>query len=147
MTLDEKFGIPVLFAIMAIVLASFLTSANQYMTVLRFDLLDAPFGEPIKLDYDREIKRDFDGLWRVDLYRAGVWIETARAAGVHTYRTTATLPPADDLDLDWLSYGDPDFANLPCGRYSVAVKWFINPESHLMRRSVEASDDFVVICP
>lgn len=147
MTLDEKFGIPVLLAIMAIVLASFLTSANQYMTVARFDLLDTPFGEVVPLDYEREIKRDFEGLWRVDLYRDGVWIETARANGVHTYRTTATLPQGDELNLDWLAYGDPGFADLPCGRYSVAVKWFINPDSLLMRRAVEARDDFVVTCP
>lgn len=146
MTLDERFGVPLLLAIMALVVAAVMTSADNYMTVTQFNLLDARQGERVMLDYDRIIKRDFDGEWRLDLYLNGVWIAAARSPGVHTYRTTAKLPAPDALDLDWLSFNDPAFAELPCGDYEAAVQWIINPESHLWRRTVEARDHFMVTC-
>lgn len=146
MTLDERFGVPLLLAIMALVVASVMTSANNYMEVVRFNLLDAVQGERVMLDYDRIIKRDFTGAWTVDLYVNGVWIAAARSQGQHNYRTTAQLPPVEDRDLDWLTDGDPAFAELPCGDYEAAVQWIINPDSHLMRRTVEARDHFMVTC-
>lgn len=146
MKIDEKFGIPAFLAIMAMVLAALMTSSTQYLDVTTFNLLDSGRGEQVVLDYERTIKRDFEGTWRVDLYRDDVWIATARASGLHTYRTTAVLPPKHERDLAWLTFGDPAFENLPCGRYSVAVQWFINPDSMIWRRTVEVRDDFVVTC-
>lgn len=146
MRLDEKFGISLFLTIMAIVVASMMTSANNFLEVTRFNLLDARQGERVMLDYDRIIKRDFDASWRLDLYLNSVWIAAARSPGVHTYRTTASLPQPADLDLEWLSYGDPGFAELPCGDYEAVVQWVINPDSHIMRRVVEARDHFMVVC-
>lgn len=145
MTFDEKFGVPALLLILAFCAAAVLTSANHYLEVTTFDLRDAGQGRPVALDYAREIKRDFDATWRVDLYRDGVWIATAEAPNVHTYRTTAVLP--EHIDLGWLTYGNRRFDNLACGDYSVAVQWFINPESIIWRRVVEVHDDFRVFCP
>lgn len=146
MTLDEKFGIPFFLALMALVVASVMTSANNYLEVVRFNLLDARQGERVMLDYDRLIKRDFDASWRLDLYRNGVFTMSASSPGVHRYRTTAELPPKSDLDLFWLSYDDPEFLDLPCGDYEAAVQWTINPGSVLMKRTVETRDDFMVVC-
>lgn len=146
MTLSEKFGVSTMLMILAIVVAAILTNASKYMEVTTFNLLDARAGERVMLDYERTIKRDFEAVWTVDLYRDGVWIETARAEAPHNYRTTANLPDANDLDLDWLTYGDPAFLGLMCGSYSVAVRWIINPDSHIMRRVVEVHDDFMVTC-
>lgn len=146
MTLDEKFGIPALLLIMALVVAAVLTSGNNYLEVTKFDLIDARQGERVMLDYERVIKRDFEGTWRVDLYRRNVWIAAAVSPDVHQYRTTAVLPSDSAMDLDWLTYGDPAFLSLPCGDYTVAVRWIINPESHIMRRAVEVSDGFKVVC-
>lgn len=146
MTLDERFGVPFLLAIMAFVVVAVMTSANNYLEVTRFNLMDARRGERVMLDYDRIIKRDFDAGWRLDLYRDGVWTAAAQSPGVHPYRTTVQLPPAGDLDLAWLSFDHTAFVGLPCGHYEAVVRWTINPDSHLWLRTVEARDGFAVIC-
>lgn len=146
MTIGEKFGVSALLLVLAIVLAAFMTNAGRNMTVDRFDLLDARHGERVMLDYNRTIKREFDATWRLDLYRDGVWVAVATSPGVHPYRTTAVLPPAADLDLDWLSYGDPAFHDLACGEYEAVVRWTINPGSFAMKRILEARDHFTVFC-
>lgn len=146
MTRSETFGVSTLLLILAIVLGAFLTSAGKYLQVTRFDLLDARQGERVMLDYERTIRRDFNATWRLDLYRNGVWVETAASPGVYRYRTTAALPPPGDLDLAWLAYGAPGFQKLPCGDYEAVLRWTIHPESVAMRRALEVRDSFTVIC-
>lgn len=146
MTVYEGFSVSGLLMILSVVLAAFLTNAGIYMRVERFDLLDARQGERVMLDYERTFLRDFDATWRLDLYRNGTWIEAAFAPNVHRYRTTAKLPPPEERDLSWLSYEDPDFADLECGDYEAVVRWTINPDSLLMRRRLEARAKFTVIC-
>lgn len=143
---DEKFGVPFLLILMALVIGAVLTSGGRYFEVRKFNLLDARQGERVVLEYDRVIKRDFDADWRVDLYRNGVWVAEATSPRTHRYRTIAVLPDPKKLDLAWLTYGDPAFDDLACGDYRVVVSWIINPQSLLMRRRVEAQDSFVVIC-
>ena len=146
MTLGEKFGVSTLLMILAIVLAAFLTNAGKYLQVTRFDLVDARQGERVMLEYDRTIRRNFDATWRLDLYRDGVWVETATSPGVHRYRTSAVLPPPGDLDLAWLAYGAPGFRDLPCGDYEAVLRWTLHPETLAMRRAIEVRDRFKVIC-
>ena len=144
MTYDERFGVPFLLMVLAACLAGFLTNAGIYYEVTKFDVLDTAKGERVLIDYERTIKRDFNATWTVDLYRGGVFVGSAQSMAVHTYRTTARLPST--VDLEWLTFGDPDFANLECGDYTIAVVWTINPTTTWMRRTIEARDDFKVVC-
>jgi len=144
MSFSEKFGVSVMFLILAVFVAAFLTSSNNYLEVTRFNVLDARQGEPVGIDYDRIIKRDFRASWVVDLYRGDVWIATAHSPRVHTYRATAVLP--EEIDLAWLTLGHPDFVGLDCGDYGIAVRWLINPGRIITLRTVEVRDKFKVSC-
>lgn len=143
MTTDERFAVPFFLMVLAACIAAFMTNAGLYYEVNKFDILDTAKGERILVDYDRTIKRDFEGAWTVDLYRDGVFVERARSLDTHTYRTTARLPKT--IDIGWLT--DGAISNLECGDYSAAVTWTINPNTTLMRRTIEIQDDFKVKCP
>lgn len=143
MTLDEKLGVPFLLAILALCLGFFMTNAGTYMTVSKFDVLDAAQGDPVVIQYERVIKRDFVARWEVDLYRDGVFVAGADG-GPHIYRTTARLP--EYIDLEWITDGAPEFFDLPCGHYELTVRWTINPQSVVMQRHVDARDEFQVTC-
>lgn len=145
MTTDERFGVPFLLLVLAACLAAFMTNAGLYYEIVKFDVLDTNRGERILVDYERVIKRNFEAEWSIDLYRDGVFVAAARSQGSHTYRTSARLPAT--VDLAWMTGGAAGFTDLECGDYTVAAVWTINPRTSLMRRTIEARDDFKVKCP
>jgi hypothetical protein len=143
-TRGEGFSVSFLLLILAGLFGFAMTSSNRYFEVTRFEVLDTICGTSPIVKYDRIIKRDFPARWKVDLYRDGVYVATARSRGVHTYRTLAVLP--DAIDLDWLTIGDPNFTDLQPSRYTIAIEWDIYPDLMWLRRQVEARDDFEVFC-
>ncbi len=137
MTRLERIGIAVFAALLAVsvvVLVAF--PAGWWMQIHSLSIRDARLGEPIILDYNRSIRRNFQGEWRVEVWRAdrGMWHAYCNSQGAHGYRANATIPAV--TTLEWFVDGKDRCFRLPEGSYKVVVRIDINPDG-LLDRSVE----------
>lgn len=84
---------------------------------------NAAAGAPIRMTVLRDIRRDFEGAWSVQVMRSvdRGWSQECPGSGEATYRTTAVLP--GDLDLGWWTGGACQ--TLPPGTYRVVTTWTV----------------------
>jgi len=104
---------------------------------------DAKVGKPIPIEYHREFYRDFDGSWRVLIWKLdrGEWTSYCEASGSWGYRKAI---PAPEKDLSWLVDGEARCSFLPAGTYTAEVKLAANPGSVLERSESITSNPFEV---
>ena len=144
--LNELLG---LFLLASYVAIHFLLPTDFWFTVNRFDIRDTIEGEPITVDYDRTIKRQYTADWRIKVRRdTGAGFEQVCSSDTHRqdYDPDVRLP--DLVTLEWFAFTDPDCYNLTAGDYSITVTWDINPVmpgAILLSRSARVSDRFSVV--
>lgn len=145
---DEALGIPAaMFGILYFLLHLALP-ASHWFEVNKFEVHDAIEGQPVIIDYDRTIARDFWADWRV---------EVTRIDGADVSQVCSTVWQREDyepgnrlpvpVDLEWLAYVQPKCFNLAPGDYRVSVTWLINPfglRRLFLGRTESASDTFTI---
>lgn len=117
---------------------------SWWMEIDRLNIHDSA-GGPIIIDYDRAIKRDFTGKWRVEVWREqrGEWSSWCAAEGTpQEYRPEAVLPRP--VTLEWLAYTQPRCYTLPAGTYRVELSIDINPGGFWARDVSAQSNAFLV---
>jgi hypothetical protein len=142
---DEKFGVPLVALIAAIVAFLFITPASFWFRVDRMDIRDAARWQDVTVDYQRTIRRNFDGAWRAMIRREvdGGWeVICATDWQPNDYQTDAALP--EPVTLEWMVWTEPDCYRLAPGAYEATVTWTLNPGSWLFERQVKRSDRFMV---
>ena len=142
LTADEKIGVAAVVVTMALAGADFLFPAWHWFEVDRVEVLAAVEGQPVPMEYSRDIKRPFVGDWRVKVWRAegDEWLPVcATPVTRETYEPGTKLP--DPVTLEWFAYTDPDCYRLEAGDYQMEVVWTINPGS-VWEREVVRRDTF-----
>ena len=136
----EKWAIAVASAGALFAFLSVFPMPSWWMRIDRLDVHDSAEGQPIIVGYDRTISRDFDGKWRVSIWRSlrGEWSSYCTAEGVQFYRSDSVLP--EPVTLEWLAYTRPRCYTLPKGVYQVAVHIEINPDG-FWHRTVDSDRD------
>lgn len=141
---DERLAVPLLGVLVVAIVFYFATPHGRWFTVEAVDAHDTAAGEVVKVDYRREIHRDFTGRWWAHVRKDGV--PFCDGSDTDPYRVDSEREPV--VKLSWITEGGcPDI--LPCGTYDLRVEWVVWPESSFIwRRHVAAmTDEFVVICP
>ncbi len=100
--------------------------ASLWLDVRSVVVFDAQQGEAPKMQIDRNIRRDFDGVYRVEFERQNRFglftiIPKLNTTDSVSYNTDAR-PPAD-IDLDWWTY--PKTVRLDPGSYRIETCWTI----------------------
>lgn len=142
---DERIGVILSLLMAGSIAIQFAFPAWRWLDVQKLDVLSGPSGEPILVDYDRQIETEFSGQWRVKVWRkdddGGLTPVCAPPTKAETYRPGTKLP--DPVTLEWLAYTDPKCYNLLPGSYEIEVIWTINPGA-VMERTVKRRDEFRV---
>jgi len=138
----EKMGVAATVITLALAGADFIAPAYHWLKVDRVEVLSSVEGQPILMEYQREIRRPFVGDWRVKVWR----VEGQEVTPVCTtpisrenYKPGTKLP--DPVTLEWFAYTDPDCYQLPAGDYQMEVVWDVNPGS-FWERTVVRRDTF-----
>jgi hypothetical protein len=145
--LDEKLGMSVIALILAVVAFLFVTPASFWFQVTKLDVHDAETSAGLTVDFDRTIRREFEGRWRIDVRREVApdqweWVCATDWKAQH-YSPDAVLPVP--VTLEWLAYTDPRCFDLEKpGKYSIDVFWDIWPGSLLFERNVRRADTFTI---
>lgn len=142
---DEKIGVPLVLFIAAVVAFLFLTPAGFWFRVDRLDIRDAAHATDVTVDYERTIRRDFEGAWRATIRREvqnGWEVICSTAWQPQDYQIDAVLP--EPVSLQWLVWTDPNCYQLGPGAYEANVTWVINPGSWFFERQVKRSDRFMI---
>lgn len=138
----EKMGVAATVITLALAGADFVLPAYHWFKVDKVEVLSSVEGQPIAMDYRREIKRPFVGDWRVKIWRADGdgWTPVCTTpVSRETYQPGTKLP--DQVTLEWFAYTDPDCYQLPAGDYRMEVVWQVNPDS-FWTRTVVRRDEF-----
>lgn len=143
--IDEKIGVPFVFAWVAWVSIQFLFPASYWFDVRGVDVHDADNWVVAEVDYDRIIKRNADIKWKGKVMRrvSGGW--TAHSTTPwreEPYFTYSQLPVP--VTLQWLLWTEESAYMLPCGEYKVIITWVVNPDSWLWERRVTRDDTFIL---
>ena len=141
----EKWAIGIAATVAAVSLFAVFPLPSWWFEINRFRVMDAQAGQPIIVDYDRTIWRNFEGQWRVEVWRdqRANWVSHCVAnGGPQEYRTDTVLP--DPVTMDWLAYTEPRCFNLPQGTYKVSVQITVNPGG-FWSRTVQAVSPPLVI--
>lgn len=145
--LDEKLGLSVIGVILAVVAFLFITPASFWFQVSQLDVRDANNSSELTVDFDRTIRREFEGQWRIDVRREvdiNKW-EWVCATDWHPqhYVPGAVLPIP--VTLEWLAQDNPRCFDLQKpGNYSIDVFWEIWPGSLLFERHIRRQDTFTI---
>ena len=142
---SEKVGLAAILAIFLAVGSVFALQASFWFRVSSFDVHNATGWQAVTVSYDRDIRRNFHGAWRVQ-----VWKETedGRVSVCATewtpqdYTTDAALP--EPVTWEWMAWTEPRCYRLPAGNYTAEVTWRINPGSWLFEREIRRADGFTV---
>lgn len=150
--LFERLGLALVIACLASFLLAFLfyatLPASHWFVVRRLEVGPCVVGSPCRIEYDRDIKREFDGAWTATVRRfeerdggeAGWVAQCTTPRAFPHYMPDALLP--DPVTLFWLT-GSERCSKLPPGMYRLEVDWLINVGSPF-ERDVLAVDVFEV---
>lgn len=135
----------------AICMAAFISltllTSDFWIQLNRLQVDDVCANQPIPITYERTIKRDFYGEWRVNvwsIYR-GHWEAYDGANGAFDYKAST---PTTDRTMEWLAEGDPRISTLLPGTYRIEVSINANPGTIFSRTAKVESNSFVVRpCP
>lgn len=119
--------------------------ASYWMEVRDVEIRSAPFGQPLPMVVDREIKRPFLGSWHVTIRQwDGLgWLTWCNADGRSNYRADARFPR--DLALQW--WTDGQCHPLQAGRYRVTTTWTIHSSGFLPDKTVTADSNIFEVTP
>ena len=143
MTKIEAWGAVASGAAFLVFLALLMVTPGYWFDLRSLAVEDAKYGRPIPIEYHREFYRDFDGAWRVMIWKLdrGEWTSYCEASGSWGYRKAT---PDPEKDLAWLVDGKPRCSLLPVGVYTAEVKIAANPGSILERSQSIMSNPFEV---
>ena len=140
----ERFGLGVVLLGLVVCLLAFLSyvffPASYWYEVDHLSVPNVRSGEMPIVIMERNIHRDFEGVWQVGIWRAGRggWIsQCSTHPHEHDYRTDEVDP--DPMPLDWYVGYDAACYDLPPGIYRMDTKWQVNPHG-LFRREVSVTD-------
>ena len=124
-----------------------LPPASYWFAVDRLEVHSGFVGEPVVIDYEREINQEFEAAWRVSVWQldpsSGQWVSyCVTPETTQTYRTGAALP--SPVTLDWFAYTSERCYDLPAGTYYISGEWAINPNSRFSRRVSIDSEPFIL---
>lgn len=115
------------------------------------DVHSAAHWSEVRIDYDRRIRREFQGTWRVEVARAvpDGWQEVC-AGPLHyqTYTPDTVLPDGGSVTLDWFTGPPPACYTLAdVGRYRLCAYWTINEGAWLglLTRRVQRCGQFEIV--
>lgn len=148
---QEKVGVLSALGLIAYAFVNFALPSQVWFDVGKMDVLDAPYGNPVIVDYDRIIHRPVTIDRRVKVRR--------KVDGV--FQPVCTVPslredylPEDTIIkpvyLQFFTGTDPSCASLPEGDYHITVTWEINRTGFLglfLGRTVTRTDVFSILPP
>jgi len=143
----EAWGVVAAFVFGLYSLLQAVPPASWWLDVRSVTVVDSTEGNPIFMTVDRDVNRDFTGIWSVDLRRldpdTGGWIsECVTDETRQPYFAGAALRRPLTLDY-WAS---PECADLGPGTYFITTMWRINPDG-LMPRTLQISSPPFMVSP
>lgn len=121
--------------------------SDLWLTVPKMDIESAIYGQPIIVNYEREVHRDTQSTRQSILEKAvpGGWTQECESAPVdRNYR----MGEAVDRPVLLTDFVSAECADLKPGDYRLIVRWVINPRGLrgvLYRHNLEVSDRFSVV--
>lgn len=129
--------------------------AGYWFKVEALDIHSAVRWQEVTVEYDRTIRRQFEGEWRVEVARkaAGGWEEVcATPNNPNTYETDAVLRAVDPdrpnvVTLEWFVVAPEECFQLPPAEYRLCAVWTVNTDSWLgiLTRTVRRCAQFDVV--
>lgn len=124
-----------------------LPPASYWFEVDHLEVQSSNVGDAIVVDYDRQIKHEFEAAWRVEVWQldaySGKWISYCTTPEtVQGYKPSAT--PPNPVTLEWFAYTNKRCYDLPQGTYYINADWTLNPDSAFSRRVVATSQPFTI---
>ena len=102
-----------------------LYSADTFFEVRRVSVGNSVVGDPVILDVDRSILREFNGSYVVEVRKFPQRTAYCGGYGSTRYHPDATLP--EPVTLKWWTFqGDCIGPNLPAGDYIIITYWKID---------------------
>ncbi len=143
MTRIEAIGAGLSGVAMVFFFAMLLITPGFWFDLRSLTIQDAAKGQAVRLEYDREFYRDFNGGWNVAIWvmDRGEWTAYCHADGAWPYRKAT---PDPSRDLAWLVDGDARCSALPPGTYQVEVTVTANPDTIIARSQTIISNPFEV---
>ena len=125
-----------------------LPPASYWFEVDRLEVMPAAEGDPIIVDYGRQIKHPFTAAWRVEVWQldaySGKWISYCTTPETtQGYKPSAT--PPNPVTLEWFAYTSERCYDLPAGTYYIGAEWVLNPDSPFTRRVSRISEPFTIM--
>lgn len=121
-------------------------SASHWYRLDRIFVADAVVGQPIHMEVDRTVVRDFEGAYSVKVRALPSRITICSGGSEVPYQTDGALP--NPLTLAWWSYGAaPDcMSGLTPGQYELTTCVTIHPDLWLLgpRRACATSNVFTI---
>lgn len=118
-----------------------------WLSVQMIHVYDSAAGQPINMEYERTIARDFFGEWSVEIERAerGEWSSyCATPVTRQQYKQYRAVP--ETVTLEWFAYTNERCYRLPRGVYRIHAVWVVNPGTPF-RRTVEAYSNAFEVLP
>ena len=103
-----------------------ITPYSNWFYVRSIDIADVPFGTDPAVVYDREIRKEFDGEWIVEIVRTQDKFTICTGFGKNHYEPKDKIPDAG-VTLSWLVGKD---CKLPKGQYTAQAFWKIMPDGY-----------------
>ena len=124
-----------------------LPPASYWFEVDRLEVRPSAVGEPIVVDYGRQIKHPFEATWRVEVWQldaySGKWISYCTTPSTtQGYKPSAT--PPNPVTLEWLAYTSERCYDLPAGTYYINAEWLLNPKGIFARNVSASSQPFAI---
>ena len=148
---QEKVGVLAALALIAYAAVNFILPSQVWFDVGKMDVLDAPYGKPVIVDFDRFVHRDVTIERRVKV----------RRKLDRVFQSVCAIPPTrEDLVpnetivrpvyLQFFTGSDASCASLPQGDYHMTVTWEINRvglAGLFLGRTVTRTDAFSILPP
>lgn len=112
----------------------------EWFQVRTIDVASTPQGVDPVVVYDREIRKEFDGEWIVEVVRTNDKFTICTGSGKNHYEPKDKLPDAG-VTLSWLVGKD---CKLPKGQYVLQVFYNIMPEGYPTKKLRIISNIFEV---
>ena len=129
--------------------------AGYWFEVKALEIHSAVRWQDVTVEYDRTIKRQFEGKWRVEVARQapGGWEEIcATPNNPNTYETDAVVQSIDParpnlVSLEWFVVAPEECFQLPPAQYRLCAVWTVNTDSWLgiLTRTVRRCAQFDVV--
>lgn len=124
---QEKVGVLAALALIAYASVNFILPSQVWFDVRKMDVLDAPYGKPVVVDFDRFVHRDVTIDRRVKVRRK---IDGVFHGVCSITATRDDLVPNETIVrpvyLQFFTGSDASCASLPQGDYIMTVTWEIN---------------------